>query len=121
MKRILIVDDQVEVRDLVEVTLRSDHYQILEAKNGQEAIDIARTNKPDLTIMDIMMRGGIDGFEATRIIKNDPETKECPIIILTAKGQEVDRNKGFAAGANGYCIKPFGSLELTEMVEEVLA
>ncbi|NVL92372.1 MAG: response regulator [Desulfobacterales bacterium] len=120
MKKILIVDDQVEVRELVEVTLRSGDYQVLQAENGKKAIEIARAEKPDLIIMDIMMPGDTDGLEATRVLKNDPHTTGCPIIILTAKGQEDDREQGLEAGADDYFVKPFSPLQLIQKVEEVL-
>jgi len=120
MKKILIVDDQPEVRELVEVTLRVEDYNILQAKNGKKAIEIVKAEKPDLIIMDIMMPGELDGLEATRIIKNDPETNDCKIIMLTAKGQQADREKGFEAGADDYFVKPFSPLELIKTVEEVL-
>jgi len=118
MKKILIVDDQLEVRELVEVTLRSENYQIFQAENGAGAIEIARTEKPDLIIMDIMMPGGMDGLEATRVIKNTPETKGCIVIMLTAKGQQADRDAGLKAGANDYFSKPFSPLDLIKKVEE---
>jgi CheY-like chemotaxis protein len=120
MEKILIVDDQLEVRELVEVTLRVGNYQILQAQSGEETIEIVRAEKPSLIIMDIMMPGGMDGLEATRILKNDPETKDCKIILLTAKGQQIDIEKGFAAGADDYFIKPFSPLELIKKVEEIL-
>jgi len=120
MKKILIVDDQTEIRELVEVTLRSGDYQVFMAKSGEKAIEIARAEKPELIIMDIMMPGGMNGLEATRIIKNDPETKDCTIIMLTAKGQQADREAGFEAGADDYFAKPFSPLELIRKVEEVL-
>jgi CheY-like chemotaxis protein len=120
MKKILIVDDEFEIRRLVEITLRVEDYQILQAESGEEAIEIVRAEKPDLVIMDIMMPGGIDGLEATRILKNDPETKECPIIMLTAKGQSYERKEGLAAGADDYFAKPFSPLELIKKVAEIL-
>jgi CheY-like chemotaxis protein len=120
MKKILIVDDQMEVRELVGVTLRSGDYLVFEAESGEEAIEIARVGKPDLIIMDIMMPGAMDGLEATRVIKNDPETRGCKIIMLTAKGQEVDREKGLRAGADDYFTKPFSPLTLIKKVEEVV-
>ena len=120
MKKILVVDDQLEVRDLVEVTLRVSDYEILQAKSGEEAIEIAKAEKPELIIMDIMMPGGMDGLEATRIIKNSLEAKGCKIIMLTAKGQEADRKKGFEAGADDYFAKPFSPLDLINKVEDVL-
>ncbi|MBI5427633.1 MAG: response regulator [Nitrospinae bacterium] len=120
MKKILIVDDQLEVRELVEVTLRSGDYAILKAENGKTAVDIARAEKPDLIIMDIMMPGSPDGLEATKIIKSDPGTRECKVVMLTGKGQAVDREKGFEAGADDYFIKPFSPLELINKIEEFL-
>ena len=120
MKKILIVDDRFEVRELVKVTLRSDDYQVIEAESGEKAVEIARSEKPDLIIMDIMMPGGMDGLEATHIIKNDPETKDCQIIMLTAKGQQFDIKKGIETGADSYFVKPFSPLELIRKVEEIL-
>ena len=120
MKKILIVDDRQEVRELVEVTLRAGDYQIFQAESGESAVEVARAEKPDLIIMDIMMPGGIDGIEATRILKNDPRTKECPVIMLTGKGQEDDKEEGFEAGADDYFVKPFSPLELLKKVEEFL-
>ena len=120
MKKILIVDDQRQIRRLVAITLGREDYQIFEAKNGEEAIEIVKVEKPDLIIMDIQMPGGMDGLEATKVLRNDPETKSCCIIMLTGKGQEVDREKGFEAGADDYFTKPFSPLELLKKVEEVL-
>lgn len=118
MKKILIVEDQLEIRELVEVTLKSDDYQIHRAESGEKAVAIALTEKPDLIIMDIMMPGPCDGLEATRRIKSDPNTKKCKIILLTAKGQQVDKDIGFKAGADDYFVKPFSPLELIRKVEE---
>ena len=120
MNKVLIVDDQPEVRELVEITLRSENFRILQAQDGENAINIARKEKPVLIIMDIMMPGKIDGIEATRILKNDPETKEIIIIILTAKGQKGDIEKGYKAGAEDYFVKPFSPLDLIKKVDEVL-
>ncbi len=120
MKKILIVDDRAEVRELVEVTLRSSEYMSLQAESGEKAIEIAKAERPHLIIMDIMMPGGIDGLETTRILKGDPETSESIIIILTAKGQEIDREEGFKAGADDYFVKPFSPLDLIRKVDEVL-
>ncbi len=120
MKKILIADDQPEIRRLVRITLQADDYQVLEAESAEKAVEIARVMKPDLIIMDVLMPGSIDGLEATRILKNDPETKECPVIILTSKGEATDREKGFDVGAVEYFAKPFSPLELINKVEQVL-
>ena len=120
MKTILITDDQLEVRELVEVTLMVEDYRILKAESGEEAVSLARTEHPDLIIMDVMMPGGMDGLEATRIIKSDPDTSNCKIIMLTAKGQKSDIERGFEVGADEYFIKPFSPLDLIKKVEEVM-
>jgi len=120
MKKILIVDDEPGIRELVNSTLRLSGYQIFQAESGQKAIQIARAERPDLIIMDITMPGDIDGLEATHILKNDPETKGITIIILTARIQEADLEKGFAAGADDYFTKPFSPLALIKKMEEVL-
>lgn len=120
MKKILIVDDRLEVRELVEVTLRPGDYQILQAENAEKAIAVAKKEKPDLIIMDIMLPGGMDGLAATRILKNDPATRASTILMLTAKGQQVDREAGLDAGADDYFVKPFRPLELIKKVEAIL-
>ena len=120
MKKLLIVDDEPGIRKLVNSTLRLSGYQIFQAESGQKAIQIARAERPDLIIMDITMPGDIDGLEATHILKNDPETKGITIIILTARIQEADLEKGLKAGADDYFTKPFSPLALIKKVEEVL-
>lgn len=120
MKKILIVDDQPEVRELVTVTLSVGDYQILQAENGQNAIQVARKEKPNMILMDVMMPGEIDGLQATRILKDDPDIKDAVIIMLTAKGQQVDKDEGRKAGADDYFVKPFSPLELIKKVEDVL-
>ena len=120
MQKILIVDDQLEIRELINVTLRRGDYRILEAKTGQEAIEMTKKEKPDLIIMDIMMPGEIDGLKATRILKKDHKTKDCKVVILSSKGQKIDIEKGSESGADDYFVKPFDPLDLITKVEEVL-
>lgn len=121
MKKILIVDDQIEVRELVQVTLEIGDYQIIMADNGQEAVALAQTEKPDIILMDIMMPGSnVDGLEACRRIKADPATAHITVLMLSAKGQEVDLEAGRQAGADDYFTKPFSPIMLIEKVEEVL-
>ena len=120
MKKILIADDLPEVRRLVELTLKSDEYEILQAESGEGAIEISKAEKPALIIMDITMPGEVDGLEATRILKKDPEMKDCKIVMLTGKGEEADKEKAFKAGADDYFAKPFSPLELIRKVEEIL-
>lgn len=120
MEKILIVDDHLDLRELVEVTLRVNDYRILHAESGNQAIEITRKESPDLIIMDVMMPGDLDGYEATKIIKSDPKMKRCKVIMLTSKGQRTDKKKGFEAGALDYFVKPFSPLDLIKKVEEVL-
>jgi two-component system, OmpR family, phosphate regulon response regulator PhoB len=120
MRKILVVDDQVEVRELVEVTLRGDEVAILQAGSGEEALAVVRSKKPDLVLMDVMMPGRLDGLETTRAIKADPATRGCTVILLTAKGQETDRRRGLDAGAEAYFTKPFSPLALIECIESYL-
>ena len=119
-KKILIVDDQLEVRELVQVTLGAGDYQTHQAQNGREAIDRARALRPDLIILDVMMPGGIDGYEVCRTLKGDAATQGIRILMLTAKGQVTDREKGLTCGADGYFVKPFSPLELLNKIEDVL-
>lgn len=120
MKKILIVDDQAVIRELLTETLSADDYHILGCENGKQAIAITKAEKPDLILMDIMMPGEVDGLEATRIIKSDPETKHCAVFLISAKSQAVDIERGFQAGGDGYFVKPFSPLELVTKVDEVL-
>ena len=121
MKKILIVDDQIEVRELVQVTLEIGDYQILSAENGQQAIDIAQAEHPDIILMDIMMPGSeVDGLEACRRLKADTATNDITIVMLSAKGQESDVDAGRIAGADDYFTKPFSPIALIEKVEAVI-
>ena len=121
MKKILIVDDQLEVRELVQVTLEIGDYQILTAENGQEAIDVAQQEHPDIILLDIMMPGSnVDGLEACRRLKSAKDTEDITIVMLSAKGQEGDIEMGKSAGADDYFTKPFSPIALIEKVEEVM-
>jgi DNA-binding response OmpR family regulator len=121
MKKILIVDDQLEVRELVQVTLEIGDYQILAAENGQQALDMAYAERPDIILLDIMMPGSdVDGLEVCRRLKNDTEMAETTIVMLSAKGQESDIEAGRDAGADDYFTKPFSPIALIEKVEEAM-
>ncbi len=120
MKKVVIVDDDPIVRALVKTTLGGDDdYQVLEAADGPEALEIARAQKPDLIFLDVRMPG-MNGFEVCRAIKEDPETNHIAVIFLTALAQEADKERGLQAGGDGYFTKPFSPLALLRKVEEVL-
>jgi two-component system phosphate regulon response regulator PhoB len=122
MKKILIVDDQPSVRELVSVTLEIGPYQILTAENGDQALNLAQAELPDLMLLDIQMPGGkLDGLEVCRALKSSERTKGIHIIMLTAKGQNWDKEAGYDVGANDYFVKPFSPLELMNKVEAVLS
>lgn len=110
-KKVLIVDDEPSVRRLVSEIL-SKSYSVLEAQNGELAVYMAHTQKPDLILMDLMMPM-MDGFTACCAIKKDQTTKEIPVVILTATGFELNKKLSKdVAGADGYITKPFSSQEL---------
>jgi two-component system, OmpR family, phosphate regulon response regulator PhoB len=120
MKKILIVDDRVEVQDLLAATFKRQDYQVLTAGSGQEAIDAAIQHKPDLVVMDLIMPGDLDGMEATRVLKGDPRTSSCKVMIVTGKRGTLALEEAAEAGADAFFFKPFSPLELLRKVEEIL-
>lgn len=121
MKKILIVDDQPEVRELVSVTLEIGPYEILTAGDSKTALKLAFTTSPELILLDIQLTGSEhDGLEICQLLKSDPRTRNSHIIMLTAKGQDWDKQAGLDCGANDYFVKPFSPLELMRKVEKVL-
>jgi DNA-binding response OmpR family regulator len=116
-QKLLIVDDQPELRKMLRLALGYGKYQLLEAGDGVTALAIARAEKPDVVLLDVMMPGELDGFAVCQAIKSDPELRETFIIMLTARGQATDYASGDAAGADAYMIKPFSPTKLIEVVE----
>lgn len=120
MKKILVIDDQRTIRELIQAALRSAQWQILQAESGEKGVEVARQEKPDLVLLDIMLPEGIDGFEVARTLKQDPRTREIPIVALTAKVQQTDREEAFRAGVDDYLAKPFGLQELRQKIRRFL-
>jgi CheY-like chemotaxis protein len=120
MQTILLADDEKPLRILVHTTLDSPEFNILEACDGVEALEIARRVRPDLLVLDWMMPA-LTGLEVARRLRQDPATADIPIIMLTAKGQEADREIAAKAGITAYLVKPFSPLELLDRVREALA
>jgi two-component system, OmpR family, phosphate regulon response regulator PhoB len=118
MKTILIVDDEIDVRNLLAQTLKREDCEILTAETGQEALDIAEDKAPDVILMDIMMPGNMNGVQATRILKTNAKTKRSKIIILTCS--DDTKEEAMNAGADGYLLKPFSPLELLETIEGII-
>ena len=122
MPKILIVDDDPVIRNLLEQILEpfQEHgVELLTAENGVVALEAVRRERPDIIFLDVMMPK-LNGFEVCRIIKNDNEIKDSYIIMLTAKGQEVDKQKAKDVGVDCYITKPFNISELIGKVDEVL-
>ena len=120
MKKILIVDDEDKVRKLIRITLSIGDFEILEASTGEEALKIAREVIPDIILLDIMMPGRLDGYDVCGSLKKDPDTKDIYISMLTAKGQKADIERGKAACADDYFVKPFSPMELMNKIDSIL-
>lgn len=118
--RILLADDDFALRRLIQATLGSEDFELLQAVDGQEALDVARREQPGLVLLDVNMPK-MDGFEVCRQLKADPRTAEIKIVMLTARGADVDRLRGREAGADEYFIKPFSPVQLLNKVYALLA
>ena len=118
--KILVVDDEVNITQILEFSIGAEGYEVIAAQNGEEAIDKARREQPDLIILDIMMPI-IDGYEACRILKANPLTKHIPVILLTAKGRDIDRRLGYEVGATDYIVKPFSPNKLIDRIHQLLS
>ena len=105
-KKILIVEDEKDIRNLLIFNLQKHHYEVDSIHDGEKALSLIRKNKYDLILLDIMLPG-VNGFDLTRIIKNDNLISQIPIIMLTAKGEDEDIVKGLTIGADDYITKPF--------------
>ena len=119
MKTILIADDHDHLRLLVSTTLGGPEYRILEARDGDEAYALALTESPDLLILDWMMPGK-SGIQVIETLRKDPGLHDVPVILLTARAQNADRNRASTLGVSSYLVKPFSPIELMETVEKIL-
>ena len=118
-RTILVVDDEPFICRSLTFVLRKDNYRVLEARNGEEALAIIREQRPDLVFLDVMMPK-INGFQVTEQVRADPSLAAVKIILLTAKGQECDREVGKTAGANDYMTKPFSPTKILDRAREIL-
>lgn len=119
MKTILIIEDERDLLDLVAFHLEREGYRVLTALDGKDGLETARTRSPDLIILDLMLPG-IMGTDICKILKNSEKTAGIPIIMLTAKGEEIDRVVGFEVGADDYVVKPFSNRELMLRIRAIL-
>jgi len=118
-KTILIVDDEQDILELIEYNLKNEGYSILTAQAGEQAIKIAKQSLPDLIVLDLMLPG-IDGLEVTRYLRSTEQTRDMPIVMLTAKGEESDIITGLELGANDYISKPFSPKVLVARIRAIL-
>lgn len=116
---ILVVDDDPVIQKLLEVNFSIEGYAVEVAGDGAEAVEKARAVSPDLIVLDVMMPK-MNGLEAAKVLKSDPSTASIPIIMLSAKAQDLDQEAGLEAGVNFYMTKPFDPLELLDKAAELI-
>ena len=115
-KKVLVADDEMYIGQLIKRALSND-YNVILANNGEEALNIARNEHPDLVLMDILMPK-LDGYTTCYQIKNDPATRAIPVIMLTGIGHDLNRKLAGGMGADGYITKPFNPIELLNAVKQ---
>ena len=120
MYKILIIEDQQDVRKLIRITLDFEEYEIHEAPDADVGHQIIQDIKPDLIVLDVMMPGEMDGYGLCDNLKSSPEYEDIPVIMLTARGQLSDREAGLRAGADDYMVKPFSTIKLVDVVDNLL-
>jgi DNA-binding response OmpR family regulator len=118
--RILVADDDVDIRELVEFKLSTLGHDVVAVADGAAAIEACQARRPDLAVLDVMMPG-VSGLDAIRAIRADPALADLPVILLTARAQESDVETGFDSGADDYITKPFSPRELGSRVQAVLS
>jgi phosphate regulon transcriptional regulator PhoB len=118
-QKILVVEDEPDIRKLVQYNLAQEHFRVLEAEDGEQALKILQRDKPNLLILDLMLPG-LSGIELCRILRDRTDTARLPILMLTAKAGETDRVLGLEMGADDYLTKPFSPRELVARVRAIL-
>lgn len=118
-KKILVVDDERNLVDLIKLRLQANNYQVLAAYDGRQGLDLARNEKPDLIILDLMLPK-IDGYKLCRLLKFDEKYQHIPVIMFTARTQECDKKLGEEVGADAYIVKPFDPDALLLKIEALL-
>lgn len=118
IKKILVVDDSATERHVIGEILKPHGYEVIFAEDGETGVTLAKTHKPDMILMDVVMPG-LNGFQATRAISKDPETENIPIILCTTKDQETDKVWGLRQGAKDYIVKPITSADLLSKIAAI--
>lgn len=120
-RRALIVDDQPDIRKLIMMTMESENFELHEAENGEIAWLKAQQLRPALILLDVMMPGRLDGYQVCEKVKADPElASRTKVILLTARGQKTDVERGHEAGCDAYLVKPFSPIELLDTVDRLV-
>jgi len=119
MKKILVVDDEPEIVELLSMRLGAQGYEVITALGGAEAISLTRSQHPDLIILDVMMPAP-DGYEVAGTLKNDPAVSAIPIIMLTAKTSEKDKEVGAKVGVSNYITKPYDPIQLINTIKDLI-
>jgi two-component system alkaline phosphatase synthesis response regulator PhoP len=117
--KILVVDDEIYIVHILDFSLGMEGYEVVTALDGEQALERVASEKPDLIVLDIMMPK-LDGYEVCRAVKSNPATKSVPVILLSAKGRNVDQKMGFDVGADDYITKPFSPRKLVERINQLL-
>jgi two-component system, OmpR family, phosphate regulon response regulator PhoB len=117
---VLVIDDERSIRILCRVNLRAAGMEVIEAEDGDAGLELARREHPDLVLLDVMMPGR-DGWSVARELKDDPRTREIPVVFLTARADPDDRQRGTQLGAAAYVVKPFDPVGIGELIDEVLS
>ncbi|HMD89920.1 MAG TPA: response regulator [Anaerolineaceae bacterium] len=120
MAKILIAEDERDIRDLIAFTLRFAGHDVVAVGDGQEAVEVVASEMPDLILMDVRMPR-MTGYEACQKIKADPKVSHIPVVFLSAKGQDAEIRTGLDSGATEYLLKPFAPSDLSQRVNELLA
>ena len=118
-KRILIVEDHADIRTLIHMTLEFENYDIREAPNADQGLEMVRQWRPDVLLLDVMMPGKLDGLDLCRLVKSDPALGHPQVVLLSARGQSQDIEAGMNAGADAYLLKPFSPLKLIETIAQL--
>ena len=119
MIRVLVIDDEAPIRLLCRVNLEAEGMSVLEAGHGPGGVEIARSEQPDVVLLDVMMPG-LDGWRVAEMLLDDPVTREIPIVFLTARADIRDRARGIDLGGLDYITKPFNPVELASLVRDVV-
>ncbi len=119
MPKILVVDDEIHIVKIIAYKMRGAGYEVASARDGVEALEMVRADRPDLILLDVMMPR-MDGFQTLEALKSDPATRGIPVFLLTVKSKEVDRQKGYQLGADDYLTKPFSPNKLLERIDQAL-